>query len=251
MGRQVNARSTVAILDHRVLVRRGLAGMIADSGTHEVLFEAASSAELFSILEDLKRHDRGLPDVVILDLLMPEDDGLDVLTQLTGRFPSCAPFVITDSTDPSHMRLAFEHGARAYALRDVSAAAIATALEALHANRHFVGPAMVSHLIRTFVTGAAHHPLDALTEREQDVLRLASLQFTNREIAERLSISEHTVKTHLWNACEKLGVKTRYEAVSIAIQAGMVLKPRLLPLAGQSSQAVNAPPIAATHSRGR
>ena len=87
-----------------------------------------------------------------------------------------------------------------------------------------------------YVTGGQQNPLSMLTEREQDVLRLAALQFSNREIAERLSISEHTVKTHLRHASEKLGVKTRHEAVLLAIQAGMALKPRLVPRLDESAQ---------------
>lgn len=242
------ARSTVAILDHRILVRRGLTGIVADSGTHEVLFEAGSAAELFAILQE--RSDRGqpLPEVIILDILMPEVDSLEVLTQLGERFPECAPFVITDSAEPTHMRLAFEHGARAYALRDLSATAIVTALEALKIHRHFVGPVMVSHLIRAFVTGGQQNPLSMLTEREQDVLRLAALQFGNREIAERLSISEHTVKTHLRHATEKLGVKTRHEAVSLAIQSGMALKPRLVPRLDESSHDAGGPSTPTSNS---
>lgn len=242
------ARSTVAILDHRILVRRGLTGLVADSGTHEVLFEAGSAAELFAILQERSDSVQPLPDVIILDILIPEVDSLDVLTQLGERFPECAPFVITDSMEPTHMRLAFEHGARAYALRDLSASAIVTALEALKLHRHFVGPAMVSHLIRTFVTGGQQNPLSMLTEREQDVLRLAALQFSNREIAERLSISEHTVKTHLRHASEKLGVKTRLEAVSLAIEGGMALKPRLVPRLDEPAHEASGSPTFTTNS---
>lgn len=234
------ARSTVAILDHRVLVRRGLAGIVADSGTHEVLFEAGSAAELLSILRECSDSTDPLPDVIILDILMPDADSLHVLAEIEEHYPECAVFVMTESTEPTHMRLAFEHGARGYALRDLSAAAIITGLEALRLNRHFVGPAMVSHLIDAFVTCGQRNPLSRLTEREQDVLRLAALQFSNREIGQRLSISEHTVKTHLRHASEKLGVKTRHEAVSLAIEAGMALKPRLVPRSGESAHEYDA-----------
>lgn len=235
MGLTIVARSTVVILDHRVLVRRGLEAIVADSGTHEVQFVASSAAELFSILEERRLTGEPLPDVVILDIFIPYEDGLAVLSRLAQEYPTVAPFVITDSNDPAHMRLAFAHGARAYALRDVSASVITGALEALPINRHFVGPVMVGHLIRAFVT-EQRQPGNVLTEREQDVLRLAAQRLSNREIAKSLSITENTVKTHLRHASEKLGAKTRHEAVSFAIETGMILEPRLTPLTKQVSR---------------
>lgn len=226
---------TVVILDHRVLVRRGLEAIVADSGTHEIQFVASSAAELFANLEERRLTGEPLPDVVILDIFIPYEDGLAVLSRLAQEFPTCAPFVITDSNDPAHMRLAFAHGARAYALRDVSASVITGALEALPINRHFVGPVMVGHLIRAFVT-EQRQPGNVLTEREQDVLRLAAQRLSNREIAHSLSITENTVKTHLRHASEKLGAKTRHEAVSFAIETGMILEPRLTSVTTPSSR---------------
>jgi DNA-binding NarL/FixJ family response regulator len=233
------ARSTVAILDHRVLVRRGLEAIVTDSGTNEVQFAAGSAAELFKILDERQKKNEPLPDVVILDIFIPHEDGLAVLSRLTDEFPSCSPFVITDSIDPAHMRLAFAHGARAYALRDVSASVITGALEALSINRHFVGPVMAGHLIRAFVA-EQRQPGNVLTEREQDVLRLAAQRLSNREIAKNLSITENTVKTHLRHASEKLGAKSRHEAVSLAIETGMILEPRLTPLANQASRTLES-----------
>jgi DNA-binding NarL/FixJ family response regulator len=239
MGLTIVARSTVAILDYRVLVRRGLEAIVADSGRHEVQFVASSAAELFSILQECRQTGEMLPDVVILDIFIPYEDGLAILSRLAQEFPTCAPFVITDSSDPAHMPLAFAHGARAYALRDVSASVITGALEALPNNRHFVGPVMVGHLIRAFVA-EQRQPGNVLTEREQDVLRLAAQRLSNREIAKSLSITEHTVKTHLRHASEKLGAKTRHEAVSFAVETGMILEPRLTPLTKQASRKHNS-----------
>lgn len=216
----------VAILDHRLLVRRGLAGVIDDIGGYEVIIQASSPAELFATLYERQRGGEPLPDVVILDILMPHEDGLSVLSRLAQEFPFCATFVISDSSDPVNMRLAFDHGARGYTLREISPCTMADALESLTDNYFFVGPLMVGHLIRTFV--AEHRqPVDTLTEREQDVLRLVALRLSNQEIAHRLSISESTVKTHLHHASEKLGARTRREAASLAMQVGVVLEPHL------------------------
>jgi DNA-binding NarL/FixJ family response regulator len=221
-----NSLPTVAILDHRLLVRRGLAGVIDDIGGYKVTIQANSPAELFAKLHELRRSGERLPNVIILDILMPHEDGLAVLSRLAQEFPDCAPFVITDSSDLVNMRLAFDHGARGYTLREVSPCTMADALEALTENHHFVGPLMVGHTIRAFV--AEHRqPVDTLTEREQDVLRLVALRLSNQEIAHRLSISESTVKTHLHHASEKLGARTRREAASLAMQVGVVLEPHL------------------------
>lgn len=217
---------TVAILDHRLLVRRGLAGVIDDIGGYQVSIQANSPAELFAILNERQRTGEPLPNVIILDTLMPHEDGLAVLSQFARDFPACAPFVITDSNDPVNMRLAFNHGARGYTLREVSPCTMADALEALTDNHYFVGPLLVGHLIRAFVA-EQRQPADSLTEREQDVLRLVALRLSNQEIANRLSISESTVKTHLHHASEKLGARTRREAASLAMQVGVVLEPHL------------------------
>src|SRR5919199_1064427 len=188
MGLTIVARSTVAILDYRVLVRRGLEAIVADSGRHEVQFVASSAAELFSILQECRQTGEMLPDV--------------------------------------------------------SASVITGALEALPNNRHFVGPVMVGHLIRAFVA-EQRQPGNVLTEREQDVLRLAAQRLSNREIAKSLSITEHTVKTHLRHASEKLGAKTRHEAVSFAVETGMILEPRLTPLTKQASRKHNSSQVPA------
>jgi DNA-binding NarL/FixJ family response regulator len=148
-----------------------------------------------------------------------------VLSRLVQEFPSCAPFVITDS---------LEHGAKAFSLREVSPYTMADALEALTLKQYFVGPLMISHSIRAFLIRDERWPVETQTEREHDVLRLVALRLSNQEIAQRLAISESTVKTHLYHASEKLGARTRREAASLAIQVGIASEPHASGVAHQS-----------------
>jgi DNA-binding NarL/FixJ family response regulator len=194
------------IVDDHPVVRGGLRGMFASDPTFEVVGEAGNGAEAVELVSAL------LPDVVLMDLRMPEMGGAEAIRQLRQSAPTVSVLVLTTYDTYDDVLPAIEAGAIGYLLKDAPREELVRAVRAA-----FQGDAVLSPSVARRLMGQVRKPtLDALSERELDVLRLIADGASNRDAAAQLFISESTVKTHLLHIYEKLGVRDRAAAVGEA-----------------------------------
>jgi DNA-binding NarL/FixJ family response regulator len=200
------------IADDHPVVRDGLSGMFTADPGFEVLGEAADGAEAVRLAQALR------PDVILMDLRMPEMDGVSAIAELARRGVASRVLVLTTYDTDSHVLSAIEAGATGYLLKDAPRAELLRAVRA--AAR---GEAVLSPSVATLLMGRVRAP-DAgpLSQRELEVLELVAGGSTNREAAARLFLSEATVKTHLLHIYAKLGVSDRAAAVAEAFHRGLL-----------------------------
>ena len=176
--------------------------------------EAANGAEAVALCDRLQ------PDVVLMDLLMPEMGGIDAIRAIRHRWPHIQVIALTSFGDKEMVREALQAGAISYLLKNVSVDDLAAAIEAAYAGRATLAPEAVQALVQPLSAGPL--PGDDLTPREREVLALMVQGLNNPEIAERLVVSRATVKAHVSNVLSKLEVSNRAEAVVLAVQKKLV-----------------------------
>jgi len=204
----------VMIVDDHAVVRGGLSKFLQVHKDLELVGEAENGKEAIRLAEQLR------PDVVLMDLKMPEMDGVAATRELRQRHPNTRVLVLTSFAEDNMVQGALQAGATGYLLKNVSVSELATAIRAAHAGRMTLS----SEATEALVHAAAHPivPADELTEREREVLALMVDGLSNQEIADRLFLSLGTVKFHAGNIYSKLGVDSRVAAVTMAIQRRLV-----------------------------
>ena len=207
--------TTIRILlaDDHPVVRDGLAAMLATQADFEVIGEAGTGAEAVDLAALLR------PDVVLMDLEMPVLDGIEAIRQLRVAVPSVQVVVLTAFDTDERILGALQAGAQGYLLKGAPRAEIFAAIRTVGAGGALIPPVVASKLLRQ--VRAAEQP-DALTAREKEVVGLVAAGLANREIADRLSLSERTVKFHVSSILSKLGAKNRTEAVRLAREGGLI-----------------------------
>ncbi|MFF4379791.1 response regulator [Kitasatospora sp. NPDC092039] len=201
---------TLLIVDDHPVVRDGLRGMFTADPRFEVLGEAGDGAEAITAAEELR------PDVVLMDLRMPRTDGVTAIKELTKRGVPARVLVLTTYDMDSDVVPAIEAGATGYLLKDAPREELFRAVEAAAQ-----GQAVLSPSIATRLMGQVRRPAPApLSARELEILELVAQGTTNREAAQKLFISEATVKTHLLHMYAKLGVSDRAAAVAAGFSHG-------------------------------
>jgi DNA-binding NarL/FixJ family response regulator len=205
----------VLIADDHPVVRDGLRGMFSGADGFEVVGEAATGAEAVARTEAVR------PDVVLMDLRMPELDGVAAIAELARRGSPARVLVLTTYDTDSDVLPAIEAGATGYLLKDARAEELFRAVRAAARGEAVLSPSVATRLLGQ-VRRPAREPLSA---REQEVLELVARGATNREAARQLFVSEATVKTHLLHVYAKLGVNDRAAAVAEAFDRGL-LTPR-------------------------
>lgn len=190
-------------------MRHGLAGAIAAEFDMEIAGEAADGAEAIDKCRSLR------PDVVLLDLQMPNVDGLGAIGSIRAESPKAVIIVLTTYPGDARVMLALTLGATSYLLKSADLSEIVDAIRATVVGKHVVDVAVAHEL-------AKHAGFENLTPRELSVLRLASKGQSNRAIADTLNIAEDTVKSRMRNIMSKLGAKDRTHAVTIAMQRGFL-----------------------------
>ena len=200
------------IVDDHPVVRDGLSGMLTADPGFEVVGEAADGAEAVRLAQALQ------PDVILMDLRMPEMDGVTAIAELARRGVGSRVLVLTTYDTDSHVLSAIEAGATGYLLKDAPRAELLRAVRAAARGEAVLSPSVATRLI-----GRVRSP-DAgpLSQRELEVLELVAGGNTNREAAARLFVSEATVKTHLLHIYAKLGVSDRAAAVAEAFNRGLL-----------------------------
>jgi DNA-binding NarL/FixJ family response regulator len=202
-------RSSVLVVDDHALLRTGVANIINQEDDLFVIAEAANGVEAVAAYE---RHH---PDVTLLDLRMPQMEGVEAVRQIRARDPHAKLIILTTYDTDEDITLALRAGAKAYVLKDIAADALVTCIHDVLAGKTYLAPAAAAKLAEG-VTRVQ------LTPRELTTLRLMADGQSNKDIGVSLGISERTVKTHLSHLFEKLGVTSRTEAVRIATRRGLV-----------------------------
>jgi DNA-binding NarL/FixJ family response regulator len=202
-------KATVLVVDDHALLRTGVANIINQEPDLQVVAEAGNGLEAVAAFE---RHQ---PDVTLLDLRMPEMEGVEVVRQIRERDPRAKVIVLTTYDTDHEIARALKAGAKAYILKDISADDLINCIRDVLAGKTYLAPSAAAKLAET-VTRVQ------LTPREMSTLRLMADGKSNKEIANELAISERTVKTHLGHLFEKLGVTSRTEAIKVATRRGLV-----------------------------
>ena len=196
-------------VDDHVLVREGIAALIANQSDLEVVAEAANGREAIELFR--KHH----PDVTLMDLQMADIGGIDAINSIRGEFPEARIIVLTTYGGDVLVARALKAGARAYLLKSLLRKELVDTIRAVHAGQ--------KRLTAEVAAEIAEHSLDAaLTAREIDVLKIVASGNSNKEIAARLSISEETVKGYLKNILAKLRANDRTHAVTIGLKRGII-----------------------------
>ena len=208
-------RIRVLIVDDHALLRRGLVTFLLSFDDLELVGEAANGADALRLCEQLQ------PDVVLMDLVMPEMDGSTATRAIRQRHPQVQVIALTSFREEELVQGALEAGAIGYLLKNVPADELAQAIRAAHAGRPTLAPEAAEVLIHA----ATHPPAlgQDLTPREREVLALMVEGLRNAEIADRLTVSRSTVKFHVSRILSKLGVSSRTEAVALALQHNLVI----------------------------
>ena len=209
---------TVLIIDDHQLVREGVRNFLQRLRDLTVVGEAGSGQEGLRLASDLA------PDVVLMDLVMPEMDGVETTRRLKQISPRTQVIVLTSFDDDQHILPAIRAGALSYILKDVGTAALAEAVRKAARGEVTMTPLVAARVMRELRQGGqpATQVGADLSEREIEVLRLIAEGRSNTEIAERLVISEHTVKRHVSNILSKLHLADRTQAAVYAWREGMV-----------------------------
>jgi DNA-binding NarL/FixJ family response regulator len=197
--------------DHRVVLA-GLHAMLDPSPDIEVVGEAEDGAEAVALVRDLE------PDVVLMDLRMPGMDGVAATARLRELAPAIPVLVLTTYDTDADIVRALEAGATGYLLKDATREELLDAIRSAAVGRSVLAPTVASRLVARMAAPAR----SALSAREIEVLELVARGRTNKEIARALHLSEATVKTHLVHSFSKLGVEDRTEAVTAALERGII-----------------------------
>jgi two-component system, NarL family, response regulator len=201
--------ATVLVVDDHALLRTGVVNIIRQEPDLEVVAEASNGVEAVAAFE------RYRPDVTLLDLRMPEMEGVEAVRQIRARDPQARVIVLTTYDTDDDISRALKAGAKAFVLKDIAADALVACVHDVLNGKTYLAPSAAAKL-------AERVSRVELTPRELSALRLLADGQSNKEIATALGITERTVKTHLGHLFDKLGVTSRTEAVKVAVRRGLV-----------------------------
>jgi DNA-binding NarL/FixJ family response regulator len=215
----------VLAADDQRVVREGLAMLLGLLPDVEVVGTAADGEEVLALAAELR------PDVILMDLRMPRMDGVEATRRLRERDPAVKVVVLTTYADDRSVLDALRAGALGYLTKDAGAAEIQQALHRVAGGQAALDPAVQLHLVEAIADGVPSGPAtaplpDGLTPREAEVLTLIAAGLSNAEIAERLVVSEHTVKSHLKSILSKLQLRNRHQAAAYGVARGWLPRPK-------------------------
>lgn len=202
------------IVDDHQIVRQGLRAILRVLPDIELVGEADGGKSAVALAAQL------LPDVILMDLVMPGMDGVAAITAIKRANPEQRIVVLTTFAESELVLAAVQAGADGYLLKDIDMQELARAIRTVHNGQPYLHPEATRHLIQA--TSRPDQPTDHLTVREQEVLRLLARGMTNRQIADSLTISDKTVSVHISNLLGKLGLASRTQAALYAARVGLV-----------------------------
>jgi DNA-binding NarL/FixJ family response regulator len=209
----------VLVVDDHRLFRQGLIGLMKTrKDLVEVVGEAASGREAVRLTQVLK------PDIVLMDISMPEGSGIEATASIRASSPDTAVVILTASESDEDLYRAVQLGVSGYLLKNLDAEQLFEALNSVEHEEAALSRETASRLLKCVAKRSveSNHGEDILTERERDVLRLVATGASNQEIADRLMISVNTVRSHIRNILDKLRLENRTQAASYAINRGLV-----------------------------
>jgi two-component system, NarL family, response regulator NreC len=206
----------VLIVDDHAVVRSGLRLVLDAESDIEAVGEAPNAER--AVFEALEHK----PDVVLMDVVMPGQSGIEALPSVMRAAPATKVLVLSMQDDPRYVREAFEAGASGYVLKEAADTEVVAAVRAVAAGERYLHPALGAKLVAAEAEERKRAASDPLSEREQEILRLLSLGHTNQEIAKMLYISVRTAETHRAHVMQKLGLSSRAELVRYALAAGLL-----------------------------
>lgn len=210
----------IVLVDDHALVRQGFRRILEDDPELEVAGEAGNGLDAVALV---KKTD---PDVVVMDMAMPEMNGLHATMEMVKQRPDIKVLILSMYADEQYVRNALDAGAKGYILKNAIENDLVRAVKAVAAGEQYLSPELSTLLIRAIKTGAfskATDPYDKLTQREKQVLQLIAHGKSNKEIAVMLDLSVNTVAVHRANLMSALGVHKTAELVLFAVRKGLVL----------------------------
>lgn len=228
-------RLRLVIADDHALVREGMRAMLAGEPDLVVIGEATDGREAVEVCRELR------PDLVLMDVQMPEMDGLSATREINAECPKTAVLIVTTHASPEYLLEAVRAGAAGYVLKEATKAQLVDCVRRVLGGESLLDPELAMRLLRRLAAEVDQHPkpdsgelsdrrekhlAGSLTARETDVLRLLATGKTNRQIAQELHLSLSTIKGHLERIISKLGVSDRTQAAVRALELGLLPKGR-------------------------
>jgi two-component system, NarL family, response regulator NreC len=211
--------TTIVVADDHHLVRQGLRMLLAAEPDFQIAGEAGDGLEALRLVKELQ------PDALVLDLMMPVLNGLEVTRRVSQRSPQTRVVILSMHANEAYVLEALRAGAAAYVLKESTSEELVRAVRAAVAGQRYLGPPLSELAIRAYVEKAkeaALDPYETLTDREREVLQLVAEGHTNAEIADLLVISPRTVETHRANMMHKLDLSNQGDVVRYALQRGIL-----------------------------
>ncbi len=206
----------VLVVDDHAVVRSGLRLLLDANDDIDVVGEAGTARDAVFRARELK------PDVILMDVMMPDQSGIEALPQLLHEHPETKVLILSMQDDPRYVREAFAGGASGYVLKEAADAEVVAAVREVAKGGRYVNPELGARLVAAEADARRQADADPLSDREREVLRLLALGHTNQEIAKQLYISVRTAETHRARILQKLRLSTRAELVRHAIAQGLL-----------------------------
>jgi RNA polymerase sigma factor (sigma-70 family) len=214
---------SIVLADDHHIVRKGLSVLLRCEADFQIVGEAADGIKAVELIDELK------PDVAVLDLMMPGLNGLEVTSQVAKTACKTGIVILSMLSNEAYIREALRAGAKAYVLKDNSSEELITAVREVSSGRTYLGSSLPEEATSKYKSTASMiDPLQQLTARENEIMRLAVGGKSNSEIAAILGISQRTVETHCTTLMRKLGVENRHGLVHFAIQKGIISSSEIL-----------------------
>lgn len=202
----------IVIADDHPMFREGVVHSLEGEADFEIVGQASSGEEAYEIIS------KKLPDLVLLDITMPGEGGIETTRRVAANFPVIKIVILTASENDDDLLNALKAGASGYVVKGVAAKELVHVVRAVSGGGTFISPTMADDLLRELQSPSSLNPLNALTEREHQILKLVARGMTNREIGLQLHLSEKTIKHYMTNILAKLHVTSRVQAALLAQQ---------------------------------
>ena len=213
-------RKTVVIVDDHPMFRIGLKSILARDDTYEVVGEAGTAVEA------LKLAKKQVPDYMIIDISLPDKNGIELTREVLRLLPDCKVLIVSMHTKIFYVTEALRMGALGYLVKESTSETLLKGLDAVSKGRRFVDPSLSKEIAEDLGEAGESNMVDIaykrLTKREQEIMRLVAEGFTTKEIAERLFISIKTVDNHRANIMNKLGIHRTVELIRYAARIGLI-----------------------------
>jgi len=211
--------TTIILADDHHVVRKGMRAVLEVEPDFHLVGEASDGLEAVQLVERLR------PDVLVLDLMMPGLNGIEVTRQVGKRSPQTRVLILSMHANDDYVLEALKNGAIGYVLKDTGMAELVKAVREVAAGRRYLSPVLAERAIDAYVRQTQESTLDryeTLTDREREVLHLAAEGLTNTKVADRLSISPRTAESHRSNMMRKLNLRTQTDLVIYALRRGII-----------------------------